>query len=407
MKKIAVVSNGYAWFPIEPGPSRFFYLARLLADEGWDVEVITTSFQHFSKKPRDQKQIIDQHYPFKITFIKTPSYKKNIDLRRVYSNHITARNTVNYLKKSIQQYDAVYCSIPSNNVAAKVSEVCKANKIPFIVDIEDLWPEAMSMIIKNNAIRNLLLHGMNSDAEIAYANASGVVGTSVDYTERAFRKRERNIPYETIYVGCDLAQFDEGVTRFKNEIKKPKDEFWVTYAGSIGTSYDIRTLINAGKELQKIDQSIKIQILGTGPLKENLEYYSKEIQANNVVFWGYVPYPKMAAVLYESDTLINSFVKGAPQSIVNKIGDYLAAGKPIINTLENPVFCDLVEKNNVGINIQPGLTDMLVKTVIELFSSRSASSVMGSNGRRLCEQEFNRKISYMRIIDLINRVGNT
>ena len=40
--------------------------------------------------------------------------------------------------------------------------------------------------------------------------------------------------------------------------------------------------------------------------------------------------------------MINSFAKGAPQSIVNKIGDYLAAEKPMVNTLENEEMCKLV-----------------------------------------------------------------
>lgn len=402
MKNIAIVSNGYAWFPVEPGPSRFYYLASTFVNAGWNVEVITTSFQHFKKEPRDQKLILSQEYPFKITFIHTPPYKKNIDIRRLYSNRITAKNTVKYLSENIHQYDVVYCSIPANNVAAKVSEICKKNGVPFIVDIEDLWPEAMSMVLKNDRLRNFLLSGMNRDAEIAYANAAGVIGTSEDYTDRAFKHRERDIPNETVYVGCDLAQFDAGVEQYKDEIEKPENEFWVTYAGSIGTSYDIRTMVDAGKVLLKENNNIKIQILGTGPLKEELEKYAKEIGASNVNFWGYVPYPKMAAVLSKSDVLVNSFVKGASQSIVNKIGDYLAAGKPIINTLENPIFCNLVENNGVGINIEPGNTIKLKETIISLFASNSEVSLIGSRSRLLCENKFDRTTSYIIIVTLLN-----
>ena len=99
------------------------------------------------------------------------------------------------------------------------------------------------------------------------------------------------------------------------------------------------------------DKNVHVQILGTGSLKDELEKYSQDM--DNIHFWGFTPYPKMAAVLSKSDVVVNSFVKGAPQSIVNKVGDYLASGKPMINTLENPVFCKLVEKNNIGINVEP------------------------------------------------------
>ena len=48
---------------------------------------------------------------------------------------------------------------------------------------------------------------------------------------------------------------DEGVERFSGEIEKGEDEFWVSYAGTIGTSYDIRTMVLAGKELLKRGKS--------------------------------------------------------------------------------------------------------------------------------------------------------
>ena len=73
--------------------------------------------------------------------------------------------------------------------------------------------------------------------------------------------------------------------------------------------------------------NIKIKILGNGPLKEELEKAAKDQGCRNVEFLGYVSYPEMAAWLAKSDILVNSFVKKAPQSIVTKIGDYLAAGK--------------------------------------------------------------------------------
>ena len=93
MKRIAIVSNGYAWFPIEPGPSRFYYIATTFAHAGWSVEIITTSFQHFKKKPRDKNAIYAEKYPFKITFVETPPYKKNIDIQ------LRVRREMEYVQK--------------------------------------------------------------------------------------------------------------------------------------------------------------------------------------------------------------------------------------------------------------------------------------------------------------------
>ena len=404
MKRIAIVSTGYGWLPCEPGPSRFYYIAKTFVDAGWDVELITVDFQHFQKKPRDIELIRAQNYPFRITFVHAPAYKKNVDIRRIISNRAVAKNVIRELRLRIRDFDAVYCSIPANNVAARLSELCKDNNVPFIVDIEDLWPEAMSMVLKNDAWRNFLLKGMKDDAEITYRNASAVVGTSEDYTERAFLKRPRDIPAKTVYVGCDITAFDRGVQEFRDEIIKPEGEFWVTYAGSISTSYDIKTLIDAGKDLA--DQGVHIQLLGTGSQKEELETYVKNNDIRNVHFWGFVPYPKMAAALSKSDVLVNSFVKGAPQSIVNKIGDYLAAGKPMINTLENPIFCKLVEENGVGVNVEPEDAEAL-KTAFKMYKEENEQMLLGGKkARNLAEKSFNRVSSYRAIEALIRSLSS-
>lgn len=401
-KKIAIVSLGYFWFPCESGTSRFFQIANTFVEAGYEVEAITTDFQHFNKAPRDIAKILAQGYPFQITFIHAPAYKKNIDIRRVYSNHIAQKNVTKYLRKHIREYDGVYASIPANNIAAAVAEICRDNHVPCVLDIEDLWPEAMTNVIPNSFLRSILLHGFVRDAERAYSACSGVIGTSQDYTDRAFRNRKHDIPSDTVYVGVNLKDFDEGVTKYSSEINKPDHEFWVTYAGSISTSYDIRTAILAAQLLEKQGgHKIRFQILGTGSLKDELSQFVQDHKIQSVTFWGFVPYPKMAAVLTKSDLVLNSFVKGAAQSIVNKVGDYLASGKPMINTLENPVFCKLVEQNHVGVNIEPGNVQLLADTVLSMQKDNSGSEQMGKNARKLAEKEFNRAVSYTRIVKLM------
>ena len=73
----------------------------------------------------------------------------------------------------------------------------------------------------------------------------------------------------TVYVGNEIKEFDAGVENTVRRSKKKRDEFWVTYAGTIGTSYDIRTLVLTGEELiRRRRLNIKIKILGGGPLEE-------------------------------------------------------------------------------------------------------------------------------------------
>ena len=406
-KKIAIVSIGYVWFPCEPGPSRFYYMAKLFAEAGFEVDIITSNFQHFKKEYRDIEKIREQKYPFHIEFVEVPKYKKNLDLRRIYSNSVAKKKIGEYFKQHGEKYDAVYCTVPANDIAAEVSEYCKKKNIPFIVDIEDLWPEAMTMAFKVPVISNIAFYPFKRDAEKVYKNANAVIGTSDEYTNRAFKNRECNVPFQTVYVGCDLDKFDGGVRDFSAGIEKSEEEFWVSYAGSIGASYDIETLILAAKEIENRGyENIKFKIMGTGPKLEEIKALVAEQNCKNVSIMGYVEYPRMAANLTKSDVTVNSFVKGAPQSIVNKIGDYLASGCAMINTLENDEFIAMVDREKFGVNVESENVKVLADAVEKFYKDKGLCEEMGKTARAFGEDRFSVSKSYQRIIDMVEEQIN-
>lgn len=404
-KRVAVIAPAYAWLPGESGTSRFSYLAGFLAENGYDVDLFGSTFQHFKKMPRDIDRLRKLQLPYNLIFVKEPGYRKNVDVRRIISNYILAQNTVRYLKKHISEYDLIYCVIPPNVLSAKVSKLCHKNGVPCIIDIEDLWPEAMKMVFKIPVLSGLLFYPYWRDAEITYRLADGVIGTSCEYTRRAFQRREKNIPASVVYVGTELDDFDDGVRIHGDDFEKGENEFWVTYAGSIGASYDIKTLIDAAKMMmQQGNTDMKFCILGTGSLKEDMERYAEDLGCTNVEFLGYVEYPKMAAFLEKSDILVNSYIRNAPQSIVTKIGDYLSAGKPMINTLASAEFCRLVEKEGFGINVQAENADELGGAIMKLYKDASLREQMGKNARTCAEEKFDRKTAYRKVVKMIERL---
>ena len=403
MKKIAVISMGVK-LDNEKGYSRFRYIADFLTDAGYQVDLITTTFQHWEKAQRDMAKIKKEDYKFRLKFIYEPGYKKNIDLRRVRSHSIAAKNLAALLERE-GDYDLIYCEIPPNDVALAAAEYAKKKGIPFVPDVNDLWPEAMRMVLDVPVVSDLLFYPLKRDAEKVYSLVSGIIGTSDEYRDRPLKNQNLDVPKKTVYVGNETAEFDAGVKTYAPEIEKEEGEFWVSYAGTIGTSYDIRTMVLAGKELLNRGLgNIKIKILGGGPLKEELEALAKEKGCANVEFVGYAPYPKMAAYLAKSDILVNSFVKKAPQSIVTKIGDYLAAGKPMINTCMSPEFRGKVDQDGFGINILPEDVNILADAIETLYRDEAGREEMGRKARRIAEEQFDRPQSYKKIIDLIEEL---
>ena len=84
MSRIAVITMGVR-LNQEQGYTRFRSICEMLADAGHEVDLITTTFQHWEKRQRDVNQIRRDQYKFRIRFIYEPGYRKNIDLRRVFS----------------------------------------------------------------------------------------------------------------------------------------------------------------------------------------------------------------------------------------------------------------------------------------------------------------------------------
>ena len=401
MSKVAVITMGVK-LDGEKGYTRFRYLCEFLVKKGYEVDLITTTFQHWEKKQRDLESVDQKSYPFGIKFIYEPGYRKNIDLRRVRSHKIAAENLRKLLEKE-GDYDLIYAEIPPNDVALAAAEYAHRNKIPFVADVNDLWPESMRMVFDIPIVSDLLFYPLKRDAEKVYSLTSGVIGTSDEYRDRPFLNQKRDVLKETVYVGNEISVFDREAEQHADEVQKEEGTFWVTYAGTIGTSYDIRTMVLAAEELMKQGKTkIRFQILGDGPTREMLENLAKERKIQNVKFTGYVPYEQMAAYLVKSDVLINSFVRKAPQSIVTKIGDYLAAGKPMINTCMSPEFRKKVEQDGFGINIEPEDVRELVNAVEWMYENEAERNDMGNRARKIAEEQFDRPVSYGKIEAMIS-----
>ena len=391
-----------AALPGEKGLNRMYFLADLLQRKGFEVDFITSNFQHWEKKQRDTN-IDTSNFRCKVTFMQQPSYTKNIEVKRIISYRILANNIKKHLGKN--KYDLIYCSIPDNHTSAICVKYAKKHNIPAVIDIEDLWPEAMKMKLDIPIITDIPYSYFSHDAKITYKNCDAVVGSSDTYRDEP-EKYGISVPRKiTVYVGTDLSVFDESVERYSREVDKPENEFWVTYAGTLGSSYDIGTLVESADIIKKKTDNIKIKILGDGPLREAFENKARTL-SGNVDFLGYQPYQKMAAFLSKSDITVNSIVHGAAQSIVSKIGDYLAAGAAMINTCEDPEFWQKVETDGFGLNVRPGDAEALAKCILYLFENKDVLTEMAEKARKIGEQQFDRNTSYLKIVDLISDLLN-
>ena len=397
-KKLLVIAN-FTKLPNENGNSRFTYIINLIDKEKYDVELITSSFSHGEKKQRGEIKI--EGLDYKITLIKEPGYKKNVSLKRFYSHYIFAKNVKKYLEKSKNNPDIIYCAVPSLDVAKVVSNFAKKNNVRFIIDIQDLWPEAFKMVFNVPVISNIIFAPMERLANKIYSKADDIVAVSDTYVKRAIKVNQKCDKKLTVFLGTDLEYFDKCKNKDKSE--KDKKNLEIAYIGTLGHSYNIKNIIDAIAILnQKEIENIKFVIMGNGPLEQEFKNYAIE---KNVTceFTGRLDYEKMIPRLCEADIAVNPIKKGAAQSIINKVGDYAAAGLPVISTQECTEYKKIVEDYKIGYNVQNDSPEEIAEKILELYNNEELRKEYGKNNRYLAEEKFNRKTNYLKIKELIEK----
>lgn len=400
MKHIAIIDH-YSQTPEEPGNNRFIYLAQLLCKKEYAVEIITTDFAHKTKKTRTVTPELFAHLPYKFTMLREPGYPKNVCLQRFYSHYIFGRQLQKYLQ-SIEKPDLVYVAVPSLDVGRVAAEYCKKNGIPFMVDIQDMWPEAFKLVFNIPVLSDLVFAPMTAIANRFYAQADKIVAVSETYKERGLKNCKNDKDGLCIYLGTDLCEFDKNADSIP--VEKPTNELWVAYVGTLGHSYNIEIILDALNLLpEELAKSLVFKVLGDGPLMERFRAYAKHCNVR-VDFLGRLDYPRMAAHLKQADIAVNPIVKGAAQSIINKHADYAAAGLPVVSTQECPEYRALLEKYDCGINCQPENAQQVADALERLIRDPQLRKKMCENSRRMAQERFDRKYTYEQIISEIEKL---
>lgn len=394
---IAIIAQYTSDFQREEN-GRFTEIAKYL-NKIDSVELITSSFSHNLK----QKKVCKiQPTEYKLTFIDAPSYKRNISLQRLRSCKVFAKNIKSYLRKT-QDIKLVYCAVPSLDVAKVAIDFCKREKIPIILDIQDLWPDAFYMVFDIPVVSKLLFFPLKVMADNIYRNANNIVTVSNTYLERATTHISHIADNSLVaYLGTSLKSFD----KFSEGIKKntSRENITIVYIGTLSYSYDINLVIHAIQNIQKKSNlKITFLVMGDGPLREQFYLEAKRCDVQSK-FTGKLSYPEMVKLLVSSDIAVNPIVKKSAGSIINKVGDYAAAGLPVINSQECIEYRELVEKYRCGINCENGNKEAFSQALLWLINHPLERKKMGKNARKMAEKLFDRDKSYREIQHFVRKI---
>lgn len=382
---------------LEETNSRFVYLAQLLKENPSNcIEIVTTSFLHWKK--RQAKVIPDTFGGCKITTVYEPGYSRNISLRRFTSHKQLAKNIMIYLNHR-KIPDIVYTAVPSLAVASTVARYCKKNNVRFMLDIQDLWPEAFKMIVNIPVLSNIAFWPMKKQADRIYSSADQIVAVSKTYAERGVRVSQKCKEGVVVYLGTDKDMFDQYAKEYSESETEKFTGVKIGYVGSLSDSYDLITVIEAISRLET-NKNIKLIVMGDGMLRKKIE---KKAQILNVIceFTGRISYPQMVGKLCQCDIAVNPIRKGSAGSIINKVCDYAMAGLPVVNTQESKEYRGLISLYNAGINCRCECVEDVVNALRELINNSQLREQMARNSRKLGVEKFDRRKTYRQIVDII------
>lgn len=398
LKKIWVIAS-FTEIENIKNRNRFQYISNEL-NKNYETHLFTSDFIHIKKQFCDKS--VENKYSYNVHLIHEIGYKKNISVKRAISHIFFVLNLKKKIKK-MEKPDLIYCAYPIMTSAFFMGKYAKKNNIPFVLDIQDTWPESISAgIDTENYIIKILIYPFTLYANAIYRMADLIIGVSETYAERGRVKNSKAKEFISVYIGAEGNKFDN--VKFKN-LKQSNDEIWITYIGTLSHSYDIMTAILAF-DMLKENKNIKLHILGDGPEFSKLKDKAEELGLLNktIFFKGMLSYEDMIDYLKNSDIALNAIKGKALQTITNKFGDYVSAGLPILNCCQAKEVLNLIEKRKLGLNYIPENFESLKEKILEILKNKEKLEEYSKNCKKFAKEKFDRKESYKIIFEKIKNI---
>jgi len=377
----------------DPEPTfKGLYFAKALKKRGHKV-VVLTGFPNYPEGKIYQGYNIK---PFKI------EKKEDIKIIRVamYPSHDRSsfKRVANYLSFMVSSIffgllltgrpDVIYCYHPPATSGIATVFLSKMKRIPFVYDIQDLWPDSVAATgMMNN---NFILNVIKIICDAIYKSASHITVLSPGFRNELMKRGVPSKKISVIYNWCEEASL-VGQKSLNSEliVKQMEDKFNITFAGNMGIAQSLDTVLEVAEYLQQDYPEIQFNFIGGGIDKSRLQKIASHRSLKNVIFFPRLDSIEIGQILEYSDVLL-VHLKRNPLfriTIPSKIQAYLFVGKPILAALEGDA-ANLVSEAKAGIICNPENSNELAKCVVRFYKMTENERLeMGRNGQRFYYNE--------------------
>lgn len=397
------------WFDPEP-TFKGLAFARELKRLGHQVEVLTG----FPNYPGGKV------YPgYRITWLQRETID-GISIIRVplYPNHDTSaiKRVFNYLSFAasaalfgpllVKSADIMYVYHPPATVALPAMVLKLLRGIPFVYDIQDLWPDTLAAtgMLNNSKVLKLV----DSWCRFVYRKADHLVVLSPGFAKKL---HDRGVPDEkvsVIYNWCDESQI---VVMDRSNAAKSEPNmvgrFNVVFAGTMGKAQALDTVLEAAALISVQYPLVQFVFIGGGIEVERLKQMQCQKGLTNVLFLPRRPMSTISSVLNLADALL-VHLKDDPLfaiTLPSKTQAYLAIGRPVIMAVRGDA-AELVNKAQAGIVCPPESATELAGAIERLVNmTTEAREQLGKNGMIYYQRELSLKVGVKRFEQLFSAHG--
>lgn len=301
-------------------------------------------------------------------------------------------------------YDAILVYAPSPILQA-IPAIFLAwlKRCGVVVWVQDLWPESLSATghVRNKTALKLV----ESVVRFIYGRTDLLLAQS-----RAF------VPLvQTLASGTPVVYYPNSVDpSFAQPTKQDLPEvagldggFSVLFAGNIGTVQAVETIVEAAV-LLKPYPDVRLVVMGDGSRREWMLQQQGERGLSNLYLPGRFPVETMPAFMQKASVLLVTLTDQEifKATIPNKIQAYLAAGRPIVASL-NGEGANIVLEAGAGLAAPAEDGKALADTILRYYHmDEQEREAMGARGRAYYKKHFEHDMLITQLIQHLRSVSD-
>ncbi|WP_166418794.1 glycosyltransferase family 4 protein [Cochlodiniinecator piscidefendens] len=364
--------------PSAAGGTRHFTLARWLGRRGHDVSILASrhNYNGVGLLSENDEDIING-----VHFIWLDEGARGNSMAERGTEMIkfafAASKKVKQLSREGATWDVVIGSSPQPFAAWSAGRIARRLKLPFVVEIRDLWPLSLRDLAGWGPLHPgwILLRVLEKHL---YRKADHII-TLLPGSQKwmiASGAKAENI--SVVPNGIDKAAAPDTISM------PNRDTFTCVYAGAHGIANGLSTVVRAAALLPKLPggDKVKVRLIGDGETKTDLIELANTLHAPTLEFRNSVPKSQVQHELSQADACIlhlqrmPTFAYGVSP---NKLFDYLLAARPILYAVESAN--DPVSAAQAGITLPSENPEALAKAMIALAQTPHAErQEMGKRG---------------------------